>query len=86
MCIRDRPNIVIDEDYHIVDDDIIRGFDEFKEFYGKKAPVQASLFDNYNLEIDDMMEKYDVPRESAINLLNYREQLIDMGYEPERCV
>ena len=77
------PNIVIDEDYHIVDDDIIRGFDEFKEFYGKKAPVQASLFDNYNLEIDDMMEKYDVPRESAINLLNYREQLRDMGYEPE---
>lgn len=77
------PNIVIDDDYHIVDDDIIRGFDEFKEFYGKKAPVQASLFDNYNLEIDEMMGKYDVPRESAINLLNYREQLRDMGYGQE---
>ncbi|MBU5669274.1 DEAD/DEAH box helicase family protein [Peptoniphilus sp. MSJ-1] len=46
-------------------------------------PIQTSILDSYNPEIDEMMNKYDVPRESAENLLRGKEDLINQGYKPK---
>ena len=42
---------------------------------------QESFIDNYNPEIDQMMDRYNVPREAAENLLRGKEDLKNLGYE-----
>lgn len=45
---------------------------------------QESFIDNYNPEIDQMMDRYNVPREAAENLLRGKEDLKNLGYEPNK--
>lgn len=45
---------------------------------------QESFIDNHNLEIDQMMDRYNVPREAAENLLRGKEDLKNLGYEPNK--
>lgn len=45
---------------------------------------QRSFFDNHNPEIDQMMDRYNVPREAAENLLRGKEDLKNLGYKPNK--
>ncbi|HHH4970588.1 TPA: helicase-related protein [Streptococcus pyogenes] len=45
---------------------------------------QESFIDNHNSEIDQMMDRYNVPREAAENLLRGKEDLKNLGYEPNK--
>lgn len=45
---------------------------------------QESFIDTHNPEIDQMMDRYDVPREAAENLLRGKEDLKNLGYEPNK--
>ncbi|KXB67920.1 helicase protein [Parvimonas sp. KA00067] len=45
---------------------------------------QESFIDKFNPEIDQMMDRYDVPREAAENLLRGKEDLKNLGYEPNK--
>ncbi|OCN04939.1 DNA helicase [Erysipelotrichaceae bacterium MTC7] len=45
---------------------------------------QESFIDKFNPEIDQMMDRYDVPRDSAENLLRGKEDLKNLGYEPNK--
>lgn len=45
---------------------------------------QESFIDKFNPEIDQMMDRYNVPRDSAENLLRGKEDLKNLGYEPNK--
>lgn len=45
---------------------------------------QESFIDDHNPEIDQMMDRYNVPREAAENLLRGKEDLKNLGYEPNK--
>ncbi|HEO7844362.1 TPA: DEAD/DEAH box helicase family protein [Streptococcus agalactiae] len=45
---------------------------------------QESFIDNHNPEIDQMMDRINEPREAAENLLRGKEDLKNLGYEPNK--